>query len=68
MVPTYPDEDAVDTAGPHRYRIKDATTGRHLEQQARAVNRVWNYCGEVQEAARQSGAEGDQEHPGELFG
>jgi putative transposase len=36
----------------YRYRIKDATTGRHLEQQARAVNRVWNYCGEIQEAAR----------------
>jgi transposase len=36
----------------YRYRIKDATAGRHLEQQARAVNRVWNYCGEIQEAAR----------------
>jgi putative transposase len=36
----------------YRYRIKDATAGRHLEQQARAVNRVWDYCGEIQEAAR----------------
>ncbi|MGB6489129.1 MAG: transposase [Steroidobacteraceae bacterium] len=36
----------------YRYRIKDATSGRHLEQQARAVNRVWNYCGEIQEASR----------------
>jgi IS605 OrfB family transposase len=36
----------------HRYRIKDATSGRHLQQQAREVNRVWNYCGEVQNAAR----------------
>ncbi|HEX4267865.1 MAG TPA: transposase, partial [Steroidobacteraceae bacterium] len=36
----------------YRYRIKDATTGRHLEQQAREVNRVWNYCGEVHETAR----------------
>jgi putative transposase len=36
----------------YQYRIKDATSGRHLEQQARAVNQVWNYCGEVQEAAR----------------
>ncbi|HEY2036543.1 MAG TPA: transposase [Steroidobacteraceae bacterium] len=36
----------------YRYRIKDATAGRHLLRQARAVNRVWNYCGEIQEAAR----------------
>jgi putative transposase len=36
----------------YRYRIKDATAGRHLLQQARAVNRVWNYCGDVHEAAR----------------
>jgi IS605 OrfB family transposase len=36
----------------YRYRIKDATSGRHLQQQAREVNRVWNYCGEVQNAAR----------------
>jgi hypothetical protein len=36
----------------YRYRIKDATTGRHLLRQARAVHYVWNYCGEIQEAAR----------------
>jgi len=36
----------------YRYRIKDATSRRHLELQSRAVNRVWNYCGEIQEAAR----------------
>ena len=36
----------------YRYRIKDATSARHLVQQTRAVNRVWNYCGEIQEAAR----------------
>jgi putative transposase len=36
----------------YRYRIKDATAGRHLLRQARAVNRVWNYCGEIHEAAR----------------
>ena len=36
----------------YRYRIKDATSGRHLKRQARAVNRVWNYCGEVHNAAR----------------
>jgi putative transposase len=35
-----------------RYRIKDATTGRRLLRQAWAVNRVWNYCGEIHEAAR----------------
>ena len=36
----------------YRYRIKDATTGRHLQRQARAVNRVRNCCGEIQNAAR----------------
>ena len=36
----------------YRYRIKDATTGRHLRRQVRAVNRVWNYCGEIHNAAR----------------
>jgi len=36
----------------YRYRIKDTTAGRHLERQAREVNRVWNYCGEIHEAAR----------------
>src|SRR5271166_690543 len=36
----------------YRYRIKDATAGKRLATHARAVNRVWNYCGEIQEAAR----------------
>jgi putative transposase len=36
----------------YRFRIKDATAGQHLLRQARAVNRVWNYCGETHEAAR----------------
>ncbi|MGB6487592.1 MAG: transposase [Steroidobacteraceae bacterium] len=36
----------------YRYKIKDATTGRHLKRQARAVNQVWNYCGEIHHAAR----------------
>jgi IS605 OrfB family transposase len=31
----------------YRYRIKDATTAKHLEAMASAVNRVWNYCQEV---------------------
>ena len=36
----------------YRYRIKDATAGPHLQRQARAVSRVWNYCGDIQNAAR----------------
>ncbi|HEY6517656.1 MAG TPA: zinc ribbon domain-containing protein [Steroidobacteraceae bacterium] len=35
----------------YRYRIKDAAR-RHLQRQAWAVNQVWNYCGETQNAAR----------------
>lgn len=31
----------------YRYRIKDATTGKHLCRMASAVNRLWNYCNEV---------------------
>lgn len=36
----------------YRYRVKDATSGKHLARMARAVNFVWNYCGDVQEHAR----------------
>ena len=36
----------------YRYRIKDATSGKRLAALARAVNRVWNYCGEIQETSR----------------
>lgn len=36
----------------YRFRIKDAAAGKHLDRLARSVNRVWNYCGEVQEASR----------------
>ena len=36
----------------YRYRIKDATAGRHLKRQAQGVNRVWNHCGEIHHAAR----------------
>jgi putative transposase len=36
----------------YRYRIKDATTAKRLCTHARAVNYVWNYCGEIQETAR----------------
>jgi putative transposase len=31
----------------YRYRVKDSTTGKHLQQMAWAVNRVWNYCNET---------------------
>jgi IS605 OrfB family transposase len=30
-----------------KYRIKDATTGTHLQRMAWAVNTVWNFCNEV---------------------
>jgi IS605 OrfB family transposase len=30
-----------------RYRIKDATSGKHLTRIAWSVNYVWNYCNEV---------------------
>jgi putative transposase len=36
----------------YRYRIKDATSGKHLAALARAVNTVWNFCGDTQEACR----------------
>lgn len=36
----------------YRYRLKDATSGKRLAGLARAVNDVWNYCGEVQDASR----------------
>src|SRR5919108_5217855 len=31
----------------YRYRIKDATSSKHLMQMAHAINLVWNYCNEV---------------------
>jgi IS605 OrfB family transposase len=34
-----------------KYRIKDATVGKHLDRHARAVNFVWNYCCEIQRKA-----------------
>lgn len=36
----------------YRYRVKDATTAKHLAAHARAVNFVWNYCCEVQRHAQ----------------
>lgn len=30
-----------------RYRIKDSTSGKHLDKMANAINFVWNYCNEV---------------------
>jgi len=34
-----------------RYRVKDGTSGRHLDQAARAVNLVWNHCNGAQRHA-----------------
>ena len=34
-----------------KYRIKDATTKKHLERHAVACNQVWNYCCAVQREA-----------------
>jgi len=31
----------------YRYRIKDATSGKHLVRLGWAVNQVWNFCNEV---------------------
>jgi putative transposase len=31
----------------YRYRIKDATSNKHLVQMSYSINRVWNYCNEV---------------------
>ena len=35
-----------------RYRIKDATSGKHLDRLAIQVNQVWNFCGGAQDHAR----------------
>lgn len=35
-----------------RYRVKDATTGKHLSRMAVAVNQVWNYCGGIHNDSR----------------
>ena len=52
LVCAAPVNDNVDMVLSYRYRIKDATSSRYLERQARSVNHVWNYCGEIQEDAR----------------
>ena len=31
----------------YRFRIKDATSGKHLDKMAGAINYVWNYCQEI---------------------
>jgi putative transposase len=36
----------------YRYRVKDATAGKHLSGMARAVNTVWNFCGGIQNDSR----------------
>lgn len=35
----------------YKYRIKDATVGKHLDLHSRAVNYVWNYCNQIQREA-----------------
>jgi len=35
----------------YRYRIKDATSSKHLTRLAWAVNTVWNFCNEVSQLA-----------------
>ena len=32
----------------YKFRVKDATVGKHLDRHSRAVNFVWNYCCEIQ--------------------
>lgn len=34
-----------------KYRVKDATTGKHLARHARACNQVWNFCVATQREA-----------------
>ena len=34
-----------------KYRVKDATVGKHLDRHSRAVNYVWNYCNAIQREA-----------------
>lgn len=34
-----------------KYRVKDATVGKHLNQHAIACNQVWNYCCQIQRQA-----------------
>lgn len=34
-----------------KYRVKDATTGKHLNRHAWACNQVWNYCCQIQREA-----------------
>ena len=41
----------------YRYRIKDATSGKHLTRMAWAVHSLWNYCNEVSLLAWRRGGE-----------
>ena len=34
-----------------KYRIKDASTRRHLRRHAWGTNQVWNYCNQIQREA-----------------
>jgi putative transposase len=35
-----------------KFRVKDSTSGRHLEQHATACNQVWNFCCQIQRQAQ----------------
>jgi putative transposase len=43
----------------YKFRIKDATVGKHLDRHARACNAVWNYCRRVQKQAQRRWAAGE---------
>lgn len=36
----------------YRYRVKGKSAAKALSRMARAVNFVWNFCGETQEHSR----------------
>ena len=46
----------------YRYRLKDATVGKHLDRHSRAVNCVWNYCCEIQRQAQDRWTAGRKTH------
>lgn len=43
----------------YKFRIKDATVGKHLDRHARACNGVWNYCRRIQKQAQKRWAAGE---------
>lgn len=43
----------------YKFRVKDATVGKHLDRHARACNAVWNYCRRIQKQAQKRWAAGE---------